>query len=308
MIQEESTQSYYAHGKLLLSGEYLVLSGARALALPLKFGQSLVIQPAQSGFFRWKAHNTSGHWFETEFDDQLNIVHSNNTRLAQSLSSIIKACISYRDDIKDLISNTEAITNLEFNPDWGWGSSSTLISLLSQWLGVNPYLLLSETFGGSGYDIACATSNSAITYQLINNAPKIESVNFNPEFSDNMYFVYSGSKQSSKNEIARFSKLNVSESAIEQINCLTNDMLNSKELKDFGKLMEQHESIISKIVQLKPIKNEHFEDFKGYIKTLGAWGGDFIMVISEEPANYVKTYFEEKGLKHLFNFNDIKIN
>ncbi|MCG8579729.1 MAG: GYDIA family GHMP kinase [Bacteroidales bacterium] len=308
MIQEESTQSYYAHGKLLISGEYLVLSGARALALPLKFGQSLIIKPNQSGFFKWKAHNTSGHWFETEFDEQLNILHSNNTKLAQSLSSIIKACISYRDDIKDLISNTEAITNLEFNPDWGWGSSSTLISLLAQWLGVNPYLLLSETFGGSGYDIACATAESAITYQLINNAPKIESVNFNPVFSDKMYFVYSGNKQSSKNEIARFSKLNVSESSIKQINCLTDEMLNCTDIKEFGQLMDQHESIISNIVQLNPIKHEHFRNFKGYIKTLGAWGGDFIMVISEEPENYVKTYFEEKGLTPMFNFNDIKIN
>jgi mevalonate kinase len=307
-MQEESSEEYYAHGKLLLTGEYLVLSGAKALALPLKFGQSLKVYPNQKSYFKWKATHANGHWFEVEFDEDLNISLTDDLELAKNLSSILQKCINYRDDIKNLIANTLAVTKLEFNPNWGWGSSSTLISLLAQWLGVHPYLLLRETFGGSGYDIACATAISAISYQLINNAPKIDQVNFNPGFTDKIWFVYSGNKQSSQKEIRRFSKLNVSESSIEQINCLTEDMLNSTYLKHFGQAMEQHELIISRIVQLNPIKDEHFRDFKGYIKTLGAWGGDFVMVVSEEADNYVKTYFEEKGLTTIFNYNDIKIS
>ncbi|MEM0993828.1 MAG: GHMP kinase, partial [Bacteroidota bacterium] len=35
--------SYYAHGKLLLTGEYAVLDGAVALAVPSKLGQRLDI-------------------------------------------------------------------------------------------------------------------------------------------------------------------------------------------------------------------------------------------------------------------------
>ena len=33
--------SYYSHGKLLISCEYAVLDGAKALALPTKLGQRL---------------------------------------------------------------------------------------------------------------------------------------------------------------------------------------------------------------------------------------------------------------------------
>lgn len=307
-MQKGNTQVYYAHGKLLLSAEYLVLSGAKALALPLKYGQSLSIETSHSVFFKWEAFTSNGYWFKAEFDNNLNILHADNTQLAQKLSSIIKVCISYRDDIKELIANTIARTNLEFNPDWGWGSSSTLISLLSQWLGVNPYLLLHETFGGSGYDIACATANSAITYQIINNAPKIENINFNPSFSEKIWLVYSGTKQSSMSEIARFSKLKASHSAIEQINGLTDEMISCNDLVKFGQTMENHENIIGQIIHFNPIKNKYFKDFKGYIKTLGAWGGDFIMAISEENENYVKTYFEGKDLKCVFNFNEIKIS
>ncbi|MCU4155588.1 hypothetical protein J1N10_06340 [Carboxylicivirga sp. A043] len=304
----ESTLSYYAHGKLLLSGEYLVLSGAKALAIPLKFGQSLKVYSHQKNYFKWVATHINGHWFEVEFDDNLNIILTDNLELAKKLSLILQKCINYRDDIKTIISNSLAVTKLEFNPNWGWGSSSTLISLLSQWLGINPYLLLGETFGGSGYDIACATANSAIIYQLVDNVPKISPVDFNPPFKENIWLIYSGNKQSSKHEIKRFSKLRVRDASIEQINYLTDEMLNSKNIKHFGEMMEQHERIISQIVQLNAVKDEHFKEFEGYIKTLGAWGGDFMMVISEEPENYIRTYFKDKGLTSIFKLNDIKAN
>ena len=38
------TQTFYSNGKLLITGEYVVLDGAKALALPTKFGQSLVVK------------------------------------------------------------------------------------------------------------------------------------------------------------------------------------------------------------------------------------------------------------------------
>ena len=37
------TLSFRSNGKLLLSGEYLVLFGAEALAIPLRYGQTLDI-------------------------------------------------------------------------------------------------------------------------------------------------------------------------------------------------------------------------------------------------------------------------
>ena len=37
-------QNFYSNGKLLLTAEYLVLDGAKALALPTKFGQDLEVK------------------------------------------------------------------------------------------------------------------------------------------------------------------------------------------------------------------------------------------------------------------------
>ncbi len=60
----------------------------------------------------------------------------------------------------------EVHTTLSFPREWGLGSSSTLISNIAQWANVDPFALLSETFNGSGYDIACAQHNRPIIYQI----------------------------------------------------------------------------------------------------------------------------------------------
>jgi len=38
--------SFYSNGKLLITGEYLVLDGAKALALPTKYGQGQIVKVA----------------------------------------------------------------------------------------------------------------------------------------------------------------------------------------------------------------------------------------------------------------------
>ncbi|TRX71298.1 GYDIA family GHMP kinase [Carboxylicivirga sp. M1479] len=306
-MQNETIESYYAHGKLLLSAEYLVLAGAKALALPLKYGQSLKVESNQTPFLTWQASNKLGHWFTAEYDETLQIIKTDNTKLAQKLASILKTCVNYRPDVKDIMAHKKVETHLEFNPDWGWGSSSTLISLLSQWLGVQPYFLLEDTFGGSGYDIACATANSPITYQLIYGAPKVEQINFSPLFANNIYFIYTGNKQSSKNEISRFNQLEVNPKDIQQINHLTDKMIVCEALDDFGQLIEEHEKIVANKVDLKAIKPDRYNDFKGYVKSLGAWGGDFMMVVSKEDEAYINSYFGNKGCSPVFKFNELKI-
>ena len=60
-------------------------------------------------------------------------------------------------------------SELTFDKDWGLGSSSTLISNLSQLARIDPYELNNRVFNGSGYDIACAKSESPLLYRLIKN-------------------------------------------------------------------------------------------------------------------------------------------
>ena len=40
----DTKKTFYSNGKLLITAEYLVLDGAKAFALPTKFGQNLIIE------------------------------------------------------------------------------------------------------------------------------------------------------------------------------------------------------------------------------------------------------------------------
>ena len=42
-------QTFYSNGKLLLTGEYLVIDGAKALAIPTQKGQSLSVKETEEG-------------------------------------------------------------------------------------------------------------------------------------------------------------------------------------------------------------------------------------------------------------------
>ena len=41
------------------------------------------------------------------------------------------------------------------------------------------------------------------------------------------------------------------------------------------------------------------------LKSLGAWGGDFVMVATENDYNFVRSYFGEKGLDTVYQYNDL---
>ena len=48
-------QTFNSNGKLLLTGEYLVLDGAKALAVPTIFGQSLSLELIDEAKIIWSS-------------------------------------------------------------------------------------------------------------------------------------------------------------------------------------------------------------------------------------------------------------
>ena len=54
---------FYSHGKLLLSAEYAVLNGVKALALPTKLGQSLEVKTIEQPEIRWKSFDNMTHLY-----------------------------------------------------------------------------------------------------------------------------------------------------------------------------------------------------------------------------------------------------
>lgn len=300
---------YYSHGKFLLTGEYLVLKGALALALPLKLGQSIEIETLASNENRlhWEAFRPEGKWFSVTLNrEDLVNCSTDDPDKASRLSQILQS-------VKQL--NPKAFegndlnftTRLDFDPNWGFGSSSTLIANLARWANVNPYELLKLTFGGSGYDIACATAEGPVYYQLIDNKPQVETVDFQPSFADHLFFIYQGQKQSSSKEIKAFlAKANPADlqKDLEAVSEISRAVPQCQNLDEFALLMQCHERIIARCIGQEPIQ-KRFPDFEGVLKSLGAWGGDFILAATEWNDNQVKAYFKEKGLEVVFRYNDI---
>jgi len=294
--------SYYSHGKLLISSEYAVLDGAKALALPTKFGQSLEIKPIESPEIRWKSFDHNGKlWFETTL--QLPTFKTPNTNdTAKRLSECFYAISKLNPNVFKTQTGFEMHSQLEFPKNWGLGSSSTLINNLAQWAKVDAYKLLAATFGGSGYDIACAQNPYPITFQKnLKSSTMVEKAVFNPPFKDQLFFVHQNQKQNSRDAIAHYITLKTTQSLyFSELNALTDALLVATTLEEFEALMSKHETIVGNLIQHPPIKASHFSDYNGAIKSLGAWGGDFFLATGTE-----QQYFKDKGYNTIIPFKEM---
>ena len=295
----------YSSGKVLLTGEYIILNGALSLASPTKFGQHLKFEENQSNLINWKSFNYDGNiWFECSIkNENLEIKSTSSKKISNTLIKIINHIRDYNPSfLKE--NGSDILTNLTFDKNWGLGSSSTLISNLAKLSGVDPYILNNKIFSGSGYDIACADSISPIVYQLNKDQKTIDEVSFKPSFYEKIYFIYLNNKQSSISEIENYNKNRASDSIIKEISNITSTILQCNSIEEFNKLIESHELIISKLISKSTVKETLFKDFNGSIKSLGAWGGDMIMATSYDDPN---KYFREKGYSTILKFDELLV-
>ncbi|MBL7968226.1 MAG: hypothetical protein JNK09_14585 [Prolixibacteraceae bacterium] len=296
--------TYRANGKLLLTGEYLVLHGAKAIAMPLNVGQQMVVsQVKNSSTVQWKARFQDKIWFECVLNlGDFSVLQTSDSVKSEVLVKLFKAIKELNPEFK-LPAGIKFETTLESNPEWGFGSSSTLVSLLAKWSGVDPFRLNEMVFHGSGFDVACATASGPIFYTR--NQP-IQKLSLNYPFADQLFLVYSGKKKGTANEVRSFLKEKmISESQIAEMSALSEAFAACSNRLDFNRLIEIHESMIGKIINQTPVKEQFFPDFDGAIKSLGAWGGDFWLVSTQQSFSEMKSYFENKGLTTLFKWNDL---
>lgn len=298
-------RSFYSNGKLLITGEYLVLNGAHALALPTKFGQLLHISPLEQQTIIWQSFDQDGScWFETQlaFTDIKQKINFEEDPIKQTLIHILHYAFKQNPTFLENQGYTIQ-TELTFPRNWGLGTSSTLINNIAQWLQIDAFQLLRESFGGSGYDIACAQNDTAILYQLENELPHVQIVSFDPKYKEQLYFVYLNQKQNSRHAIQHYmNKQAFLQKETEKINAITQDLLVSNEMVHAAQLLEKHEIILSTILELPTVKERLFPDFKGTIKSLGAWGGDFVLVVSEENPT---SYFKNKGYETILKYEEM---
>jgi len=297
----------------LLTGEYLVLEGASALAVPTKFGQDLSVEKIKEPQLIWGSFtNTGDCWFEAVFElPKLRLVQATFNSdsdgsadfIAETLQDILLESRKLNPEFLKSEHGFQVKTNLTFPRDWGLGTSSTLINNIAQWAKVDAFQLLWNSFSGSGYDIANAKYNSPILYEVKNQKSVIKKVDFTPSFSDQLFFVHLNKKQDSKDGIARFKeKREKTNNEIQLVSEISRQLIKQQKLSEFEKLIHEHEKIISSIIELPTVKESIFPDYFGTLKSLGAWGGDFILATGNKDT---PQYFKTKGYTTILRYSDM---
>lgn len=296
--------TYRANGKLLLTGEYLVLHGAKAIALPLQVGQHMRVSEGNNfDLVRWEALYEGEVWFSCWLSpEDFSVISATHPEKAETLSRIFRT-LGKLNPRFSLQAGTWLSTTLEANPEWGFGSSSTLISLLSQWAGADPFALNELVFNGSGFDIACATADGPVFY--VRNQP-VKPISLNYPFAGQLFLVYSGQKKRTADEVGKFLKnKKVSAYLVDEVSALSDEFWSCTNQEIFNKLIGCHEQLTGSLIGQRPVREQFFADFEGEIKSLGAWGGDFYLVSTALPFPQVKKYFENKGLSTVFRWDNL---
>ena len=92
---------------------------------------------------------------------------------------------------------------------------------------------------------------------------------------------------------------------VTEVTQLTREMIHANDLVTFNKVIRSHEEVVGRALGYQKVKDVHFGDFWGEVKSLGAWGGDFAMVTSDRSATETREYFENKGFKTVIPFSEI---
>ncbi|WP_370899390.1 GYDIA family GHMP kinase [Chryseobacterium gossypii] len=294
----------FSPGKLMLTSEYFAIDGALVLAVPTKPGQELFFDEKddRKSLIFWEAYHQNKPWLKAVIDyKNWRILETN---ILSSAEFVLKTLQNVQQLSETKLKNNFTYhlkTNLQFPADYGLGSSATLMNNLAEWAGVDPFYLNTISLGGSGYDIAVAREKSAVLYQ---NKPEIkyEKVNFSPSFKDQLIFIHLNQKQDSREAISLYKSKTKSQELVDEFSDLTRKILLCNELENFSRLMMIHEQKISDFIEIPTVKARLFADCPSFVKSLGAWGGDFVMASKFEG---FRDYFWGKGFSTIFGWSDI---
>ena len=129
-------------------------------------------------------------------------------------------------------------------------------------------------------------------------------IQFNPKFAKNIYFIHLNQKQQSNKEVNKYSELKKDiaiNKITNEITLLTNSIIQAENLTTFEEILLEHEQLLSHVLQRETSKNDLFQLYKGGItKYLGAWGGDFILVTAKSETEL--SYFKNNGFNTIVSF------
>lgn len=282
-------RSYFTHGKILLAGEYAVLAGVEALALPVIPGQWLNVWQSESkdGVSKlvWQAKNHSNEvWFECRVDmNTLELQDANNAEMAQTILLLLTEIQQQKPELfENKMLRIE--TELEFDQSFGLGSSSTLINNLSLWAGVDAFHLQQLAFGGSGYDVAAGRMGRPVVYWVAGEQPNWSPWQLNSEFTHGWFLAFPGTKQNSRHSLqdkkSAIAGIKNDTVLLQQLNAIVEAIKNPRSLPLLEAMLEMWQALLSQRLDLP----RAYEDLNidpvqgGLCKWLGAWGGDVLLI------------------------------
>ena len=297
----------FSPGKLLLTSEYVVLDGALALAVPTRLGQEFFFEEYfdKKSLVAWEACHQGKIWLKILIDyKNWSIIETNILSSAEFILKVLKN-IQTLSKTKFLGDESYHLkTNLQFPSDFGLGSSSTLMNNLAEWATIDPFLLNEVMLGGSGYDIAVAKEKSSILYQLNGKDRIIEKIHFKPPFSEEIIFIHLNQKQDTREGISMYTSKTLQNQLMDEFSEITQKIVNTTDLSEFSSLMQKHEDLLAGFLKITTVKERLFKDCPVFVKSLGAWGGDFVM--SRKFENYSE-YFSARGFTSVFDWKDLII-
>lgn len=301
------SRTYYSHGKLMICGEYAVLGGATAFVLPTKAGQGLRVSEhlsQESRHIDWISYDKNGNiWFQCKLIlPYLILEYSSDQTVAIQLVRFLTNAKVLNPLFLEGTYSYKVESYLEFDLDEGLGSSSTLTNNIAQWAGINAFSLHFNAFKGSGFDVAMAMKGKPLLYTMNGNNPVIDVIEWSKDFTHKLYFVHLNKKQNSRSEIANNPQFNHAQLA--QISRISKLISANDDYFEFCLLLELAENELSQILGRPTIKQELFPDFHGTVKSLGAWGGDYVLVTGTDAIEY----FTSKGYERIIPFTDMILN
>ena len=99
-----------------------------------------------------------------------------------------------------------------------------------------------------------------------------------------------------------------SNTLISKISDFTRKLVVCQSFPDFLMLTELHEKLLAQYLERPTIGSLLFDDFEGTVKSLGAWGGDFVLMACTKSKDWMGAYLKEKGLAVAFSYNELVSN
>ena len=259
----------------------------------------MTVKATRSTDLEWTSLDKDGkEWFNSSISlYDFSATETNNQEISDKLKKILKGVVRLNCEFLDKWNAFKVETKLEFPQDWGLGSSSTLIYLIAQWADIEPLELYYKVENGSGYDVAAAGAKGPIIFWSNEEEVSYRYADFKPKYKDNLVFVHLNKKADSAEAVKKYQTLpsGTRKDLVNKINAITDGVEDAATLNSFTDLLQQHEELVSKVIKTPTIQSTHFSDYQSVIKSLGAWGGDFILAVAPDGLDAAKDYFNAKG-------------